>query len=89
MIRGDYMHLSRSLFAAAGSFATLYEDSSKLLLLRDMATSLAKMPWLYTKDKTKVKVRDVRDTWGRRIPVRVSLQPGLPDYRKTLEPVKS
>jgi predicted unusual protein kinase regulating ubiquinone biosynthesis (AarF/ABC1/UbiB family) len=89
VIRGDYMHLSRSLFAAAGSFATLYEDSSKLLLLRDMATSLAKMPWLYTKDKTKVKVRDVRDTWGRRIPVRVSLQPGLPDYRKTLEPVKS
>ncbi len=85
VIRSDYMHLSRSLFAAAGSFATLYEDSSKMLLLRDMATSLARMPWLLTKDKTKVRVRDIRDSWGRRIPVRVSLQTPLPRHEQVLE----
>ena len=81
IVRSDYMHLSRSLFAAAGSFATLYEDSSKMLLFRDMAISLARMPWLFTKDKTKVRLAEIRDNWKRRIPVRVSLQTRVPDYR--------
>ena len=88
VIRSDYMHLSRSLFAAAGSFATMYEDSSKMLLLRDMASTLARMPWLLTKDKTKVRVRDMRDNWGRRIPVRLSLQPALNSRPSVLESPK-
>lgn len=87
VIRSDYMHLSRSLFAAAGSFATLYEDTSRLVLIRDLVLSLARMPWLLTQDKAKVQLRDFRDSWRKRIPLRVSLQPALPDYRET-QPVQ-
>lgn len=60
VLRSDYMHLSRSLFAAAGSFATLYESDSKLLLLRDLLLSLGRFPWLLVRDKVRVRMRAMR-----------------------------
>lgn len=63
VLRSDYMHLSRSLFAAAGSFASIYEDSSKLLLLRDLASSLVRMPVLLAQDKLGVKRRELSENW--------------------------
>ncbi len=68
VLRSDYMHLSRSLFAAAGSFASIYEDSSRLLMLRDMVRSLIRMPWLLVQDKVGVRSREFRATWSAYLP---------------------
>lgn len=68
VLRSDYMHLSRSLFAAAGSFASIYEDSSRLLLLRDLVGSLLRMPVLLARDKLGVKQREIRENWQHVLP---------------------
>lgn len=68
VLRSDYMHLSRSLFAAVGSFGSIYEDSSKLLLLRDLASNLIRMPLILAKDKIAVKKRDLQDGWMEYVP---------------------
>ncbi len=68
VLRSDYMHLSRSLFAAVGSFGSIYEDSSKLLLLRDLVSNLIRMPLILAKDKVAVKKRDLQDGWLEYMP---------------------
>jgi hypothetical protein len=72
VIRSDYLHLSRSLFAAAGSFASLYEGSSRLTLWRDLFLGLGRFPWVLTRDKVDVRVRRLRDRVLEKLPL-----PGL------------
>lgn len=50
VIRKDYLHLSRALFAAAGSLGALYEGSDRGLMLRDLLTGSAKFPVLLAKE---------------------------------------
>ncbi|WP_420468597.1 ABC1 kinase family protein [Panacagrimonas sp.] len=77
VIKRDYLHLSRALFAAAGSFGSLYEDTSKRLLARDMAWSLARLPLTVTQDLLFQQASSWRQRLARRLP--------LPDFvRKRL-----
>ena len=63
VLKRDYLHLSRALFAAAGSFGSLYENTSKSLMLRDMARSLVRLPLTVTQDVMHHEVA----TWRKRI----------------------
>jgi ubiquinone biosynthesis protein len=63
VLRRDYLHLSRALFAAAGSFGSLYEETPKKYLLRDLALSLARMPVT----ATQARVQHEIGTWRGRI----------------------
>jgi ubiquinone biosynthesis protein len=44
VLNRDYLHLSRSLLAAAGSFGSLYESTPKRVMVRDLAVSLLRLP---------------------------------------------
>jgi ubiquinone biosynthesis protein len=73
VLRSDYLHLSRSLFAAAGSFASLYEGGgSRYALWRDLFLGLGRFPWVLTRDKLDVRVRRLRDRVLEKLPL-----PGL------------
>ena len=50
VLKRDYLHLSRALFAAVGSFGSLYEDTSGRLMARDMLLSLLRLPLTATQD---------------------------------------
>jgi hypothetical protein len=69
VVRSDYLHLSRSLFAAAGSFTSIYEGSGRWAMWRDLARSVGRFPWLLVRDKIDVRVRDVRERFLARLPI--------------------
>ncbi len=69
VVRGEYLHLSRSLFAAAGSFASLYADSRRLTLLQDLLTGLTGFPWRLAKDRLDVEVHRVRGRLRQAVPL--------------------
>lgn len=69
VIRGEYLHLSRSLFAAAGSFASLYEDGHKLTMLGDLLSGLTGFPWRLAKDKLDVETDRLRGRIRKAIPL--------------------
>ena len=96
VIKRDYLHLSRALFAAAGSFGTLYEDSSKQLLARDMAVSLARLPLTVTQDLLFQQANTWRARIARHLPMpgflrRMLMGPSRPEpkhiTRPTLKPI--
>ena len=60
VVRGDYTHLSRALMAAAGSFGSLYEGVPRRRMLRDLAGSVLRLPLLYSRDRVRNEVRDLR-----------------------------
>jgi predicted unusual protein kinase regulating ubiquinone biosynthesis (AarF/ABC1/UbiB family) len=68
VLRRDYLHLSRALFAAAGSFGSLYENDAKSLLWRDLAFSALRMPLLFTTEWLREETLDLRAALGRRLP---------------------
>jgi predicted unusual protein kinase regulating ubiquinone biosynthesis (AarF/ABC1/UbiB family) len=45
VVRRDYLHLSRALFAAVGSLGSLYQDSPRQALLLDLLRSGLQLPW--------------------------------------------
>ncbi|MGH8462322.1 MAG: AarF/UbiB family protein [Stenotrophobium sp.] len=51
VLQRDYLHLSRALFAATGSFGSLYEDTPKKYLARDVMLTLARMPLTLTQSQ--------------------------------------
>jgi ubiquinone biosynthesis protein len=63
VIHRDYVHLSRSLMAAAGSFGSLYGDTPKWLLASDMARSMFRLPWVALRDTLHQGV----SRWKRRL----------------------
>lgn len=69
VVHKDYLHLSRALFAAAGSFGSLYEGESKQLLLRDLARSLARLPLTATQDVFHREIAAIRNQLAQRLPL--------------------
>jgi ubiquinone biosynthesis protein len=69
VLRRDYLHLSRALFAAAGSFGSLYEETPKKFLLRDLALSLARMPVTATQERLQHEVGSWRGRIARLLPL--------------------
>lgn len=60
----DYLHLSRSLFALAGSFGSLYESTSRRLMVRDLVLSVVRMPLLAARDSVRHRLRVWREQWS-------------------------
>ena len=65
VLRRDYLLLSRGIMAAVGSFSSLYEDSPKRFLARDLARGFARAPVTFTKEKISLRVSEARDTLAR------------------------
>jgi ubiquinone biosynthesis protein len=64
----EYLHLSRSLFAAAGSFGTLYDDTPKRKLARDVVRSVVRLPVLAADDMLQRRLYTFRQVAGRMLP---------------------
>lgn len=69
VLRRDYLHLSRALFAAAGSFGSLYEHDSRKLLARDLAMSLARLPMRATQEWLRFEARGIAATLAESLPM--------------------
>lgn len=69
VVQKDYLHLSRALFAAAGSFGSLYEGDSKRLLLRDLGWSLARLPLTVTQDVFHREIAAIRGKLAQSLPL--------------------
>lgn len=77
VLRRDYLHLSRALFAAAGSFGSLYEETPKKYMARDLAISLARMPVTATQDIVQREVGNLRSRISRYLPLPRSIRDRL------------
>ncbi|HEY0975541.1 MAG TPA: AarF/ABC1/UbiB kinase family protein [Solimonas sp.] len=69
VIRREYLHLSRALFAVAGSFGSLYESESKKRLALDLLRGLARLPLTLTQDKLHDEINGLRRGIARRLPL--------------------
>jgi ubiquinone biosynthesis protein len=69
VVRREYLHLSRALFAAAGSFGSLYEQESKRRLAADLARGLLRLPLTLTQDKLHDRIQVLRSQLARRLPL--------------------
>jgi ubiquinone biosynthesis protein len=69
VIRRDYLHLSRALFAAAGSFGSLYERDPKRRLALDLTRSLLRLPLTLTRDRLHESVGGLRVRLARLLPL--------------------
>ncbi|WP_233574956.1 AarF/UbiB family protein [Stagnimonas aquatica] len=69
VVQKDYLHLSRALFAAAGSFGSLYEGDPKRLLLRDLGWSLARLPLTVTQDVFHREIAAIRSKLAQSLPL--------------------
>lgn len=63
VLKSDYLHLSRALMAAAGSFGALYEGDRKQLLLRDLAVGLLRLPLTATREVLSYEFEAFRERW--------------------------
>jgi ubiquinone biosynthesis protein len=81
VLRRDYMHLSRSLFALAGSIGTLYEGEPGRRLATDLAIVILRLPMSFTRETFHRELVAMRGRLSRRLaPPRpaVPLRPALP-----------
>ena len=82
VLKREYLHLSRALMAAVGSFASLYEDSGKQLLLRDLAEGVLRLPMRYTRERMHAEVTQWRARAAQVLPLPRSVRsrwlPALP-----------
>ncbi|AXQ29369.1 AarF/ABC1/UbiB kinase family protein [Solimonas sp. K1W22B-7] len=69
VLKRDYLHLSRALFAAAGSFGSLYENESKKMLAADVARGLLRLPVTFTQDRLYEEGRSLRSRLARMLPL--------------------
>lgn len=65
----DYVHLSRALMAAAGSFATLYERTPARTLVLDLVLGLARVPLRWGEDLVALELDHWRERVARIAPV--------------------
>src|SRR5690606_41995665 len=56
VVQSDYLHLSRSLVAMAGTYANLYADIPKTTMMRDIVRDLALFPLNLARDRVSVQV---------------------------------
>jgi ubiquinone biosynthesis protein len=82
VVRRDYLHLSRALFAAAGSFGSLYDGDPKKFLAYDMARSLLRLPLTATQDRLQHEIGSARHWLAAALPLpaflRNRLVPAVP-----------
>ena len=88
VLRRDYLHLSRALFAAAGSFSTLYENESKSLLLRDLGISFTRLPLLATSEWLREETLGLRQSLARRLPKALGSLLAPPMHKPKPRPVE-
>ncbi len=69
VVRREYLHLSRALFAAAGSFGSLYENESKRRLAGDVLRGLLRLPVTATQDRLHEQINSLRGSLARRLPL--------------------
>jgi len=69
VLKSDYLHLSRALFAAAGSFGSLYENESKKRLALDVARGLMRLPLTFTRDRLNEEITGWRARVARVLPL--------------------
>lgn len=74
VLRRDYLHLSRALFAAVGSYGSIYENDSRQQLLRDLARTLLRLPLTAGQDLLHNGVRDWRQRLSLALPLPGSLR---------------
>jgi predicted unusual protein kinase regulating ubiquinone biosynthesis (AarF/ABC1/UbiB family) len=70
----EYLHLSRALFAAAGSFGSLYEKTPKRLMVRDFAMTLARLPLTATQDVLHKEWLGLRERLLKAVPMPEALR---------------
>ncbi len=70
----EYLHLSRALMAAIGSFSSLYEDDPKGLLLQDLAGGVMRLPVRYTRERVHSEVTALRARAARVLPLPASVR---------------
>lgn len=70
----EYLHLSRALMAAIGSFSSLYEDDPKGLLLQDLAGGMVRLPVRYTRERVYSEVSALRARAARVLPLPASVR---------------
>jgi ubiquinone biosynthesis protein len=74
VLKREYLHLSRALMAAIGSFSTLYEDTPKRILLQDLAEGVIRLPVRYTRERVHAEVASWRDRAARVLPLPASVR---------------
>jgi len=72
VIRKDYLHLSRALFAAAGSVGTLYEGAPKRRLLQDLILGGAQFPLMLARESLAERLGRTRLAAPRPVPALIS-----------------
>lgn len=68
VIRKDYLHLSRALFAAAGSVGALYEGAPKRRLLQDLLMGGAQFPLMLARESLAERLGRSRTRSPRPVP---------------------
>ena len=66
VLQRDYLHLSRSLMALAGSYGSLYEGDSRAMLFGDLAKMMARLPLTLGRDYFAHEFRNLQDRFARR-----------------------
>ncbi|WP_293374948.1 AarF/ABC1/UbiB kinase family protein [Nevskia sp.] len=66
VLKRDYLHLSRSLMALAGSYGSLYEGDSRAMLFGDLAKMMARLPLTLGRDYFAHEIRVLQDRFARR-----------------------
>jgi hypothetical protein len=74
VLKRDYLHLSRALMAAVGSFSSLYEGTPKSLLLRDLAEGMLRIPGRYARERIGAEFTALRVRAAQVLPVPESLR---------------
>lgn len=69
VVVGDYLHLSRSLFAAIGSFGSLYEAEPRLRLLQDLLIGVGTVPLTLVQDRLESRLERARVGLRQRFPI--------------------
>lgn len=84
VLKRDYLHLSRALFSAAGSFGSLYENESKKMLAADLVRGLLRLPMTYTQDQLHESVQNWRSRIVRVLPLPKIIKQRLAPQRPAL-----
>lgn len=78
VIKGEYMHLSRSIAAALGSYGTLYQGLPRRMMVTDFIRAISFFPRDFVMDRLAVRRNAIRKKVADTLP--------LPDFVKGDEP---
>ena len=78
----DYVHLSRALMAASGSFSSLYDRDPKRLLAMDLVSGLLRLPVRLSQDLAMVEFDHWRARASRLLPLPSALRARLAPRRR-------